>query len=88
MLSATTTHMGRGGRGRSWTQCTQHSNNCPVPCGHCPPPQVTAWCDDGTIMAVRHRSFPHIQGVQFHPESIITDHGKRIVANFVASLDP
>jgi anthranilate synthase component 2 len=37
-------------------------------------------------MAVRHRSLPHIQGVQFHPESIITDSGMRIVKNFVDSL--
>lgn len=38
-------------------------------------------------MGVRHRTYPHIQGVQFHPESIITDNGRRIVANFVHSLN-
>ena len=48
--------------------------------------EVTAWTEDGTVMAVRHRTFPHIQGVQFHPESIITDGGKQLVANFVAGL--
>jgi anthranilate synthase component 2 len=48
--------------------------------------EVTAWCEDGTIMGVRHREFPHIQGVQFHPESIITEEGKRIVANWLAGL--
>jgi anthranilate synthase component 2 len=37
-------------------------------------------------MGVRHRHYPHIQGVQFHPESIITDNGKRIVKNFIDGL--
>lgn len=45
--------------------------------------EVTAWCDDGTIMAVQHVTYPHIQGVQFHPESIITEEGKTIVKNFI-----
>ena len=55
-----------------------------------PPPdlEVTAWTEDGTIeiRPAAHRSLPHIQGVQFHPESIITDGGKTLVANFVAGL--
>lgn len=38
-------------------------------------------------MGVRHKRFPHIQGVQFHPESIITDNGMRIVKNFVDLLE-
>jgi anthranilate synthase component 2 len=43
---------------------------------------VTAWTDDGEIMGVRHVSLP-IEGVQFHPESILTEHGHRLLANFL-----
>uniref|UniRef100_A0A383W6D7 anthranilate synthase n=1 Tax=Tetradesmus obliquus TaxID=3088 RepID=A0A383W6D7_TETOB len=52
--------------------------------------EITAWTEDGTIMAVQHKKYPHIQGVQFHPESIITQNGKRIVANFlrIVGQDP
>jgi anthranilate synthase component 2 len=48
--------------------------------------EVTAWTEDGSIMAMVHKTYPHIQGVQFHPESIITQNGKRIVGNWVKSL--
>ncbi|CAN7127473.1 unnamed protein product [Brassica rapa subsp. narinosa] len=41
--------------------------------------EVTAWTEDGLVMAARHRKHKHIQGVQFHPESIITTEGKTIV---------
>lgn len=49
--------------------------------------EVTAWVDDGTIMGVRHRQYPHIQGVQFHPESVLTASGKQLLRNFLASID-
>ncbi len=44
--------------------------------------ELTAWTDDGEIMGVRHRSLP-IQGVQFHPESILTEHGHAMLKNFL-----
>jgi anthranilate synthase component 2 len=43
---------------------------------------VTARSDDGEIMGVRHRSMP-LQGVQFHPESILTEHGHAMLKNFL-----
>jgi anthranilate synthase component 2 len=43
---------------------------------------LTAWTDDGLVMATRHRELPRF-GVQFHPESILTPHGPRIVRNFL-----
>ena len=44
--------------------------------------KVTAWTDDGEIMGVKHTSLD-IEGVQFHPESILTEHGHAMLANFL-----
>ncbi|MEZ5796576.1 MAG: aminodeoxychorismate/anthranilate synthase component II [Paracoccaceae bacterium] len=45
--------------------------------------EVTAWLEDGTIMGLRHRE-KLIEGVQFHPESIASEHGHRLLGNFLA----
>jgi anthranilate synthase component 2 len=49
----------------------------------CPPQlKLTAWTEDGEIMGVRHQELP-IEGVQFHPESILTEHGHAMLKNFL-----
>ena len=45
---------------------------------------ITATADDGEIMAVRHRELP-VEGVQFHPEAILTEHGRKLLDNFLAT---
>jgi anthranilate synthase component 2 len=47
---------------------------------------VTAWTDDGEIMGVRHNAMPQhlrVEGLQFHPESILTEHGHAMLRNFL-----
>ncbi len=46
--------------------------------------EVTAWTEDGEIMGVRHKDYA-IEGVQFHPESILSEHGHTLLKNFLAS---
>ncbi|CAN5859512.1 aminodeoxychorismate/anthranilate synthase component II [soil metagenome] len=47
--------------------------------------EITAWTAEGEIMGIRHRE-RRVEGVQFHPESILTTHGKELLANWVRSL--
>jgi para-aminobenzoate synthetase component 2 len=47
--------------------------------------RVTAWAERGTIMALEHESLP-VVGVQFHPESVLTEHGHRLLGNWLASI--
>ncbi len=49
--------------------------------------QVSAWTDDGIIMGLRHRRFA-VEGLQFHPESILTSAGKQLLANFLGRCCP
>ncbi|MGY3717112.1 aminodeoxychorismate/anthranilate synthase component II [Sutcliffiella cohnii] len=44
--------------------------------------EITAWTDEGEIMAIKHKTFP-VEGVQFHPESIMTNAGKEMLLNFI-----
>ena len=50
--------------------------------------EITAWTEEGIIMGLQHKDYPHLQGVQFHPESILTTSGKHLLQNFLTLLDP
>ncbi|GAB3881056.1 hypothetical protein GCM10027612_09550 [Microbispora bryophytorum subsp. camponoti] len=47
--------------------------------------EVTATTPDGVIMGLRHRDAP-IEGVQFHPESVVSEHGHRLLGNWLAQI--
>ncbi len=78
------THDGQGlfaGIPQSFSAARYHSlvvDRCSIP--KCL--EISAESPDGLIMGLRHRELP-IEGVQFHPESILTDHGKQLLANFL-----
>jgi para-aminobenzoate synthetase component 2 len=56
-----------------------------VDAGAIPPElEVSAWAEDGTVMGLRHRTLA-VEGVQFHPESILTEGGHRLLANWLAA---
>ena len=45
--------------------------------------EITSWTDDGLIMSIRHKEY-HVEGVQFHPESIMTKYGKEMLKHFIS----
>ncbi len=49
--------------------------------------RVTAATEDGLVMAFQHIKYSNVQGVQFHPESLWTEYGKKIIENFLSSID-
>ncbi|KAL2923274.1 Anthranilate synthase beta subunit 1 chloroplastic [Bienertia sinuspersici] len=49
--------------------------------------EITAWTEDGLVMAAHHKEYPYLQGVQFHPESVLTPEGKGIIKNFIRMIE-
>ena len=49
--------------------------------------EVTAYLEDSTIMGLAHKEYRHIQGVQFHPESVLTQFGHKLISNFLKLAD-
>jgi anthranilate/para-aminobenzoate synthase component II len=47
--------------------------------------EISAETEEGEIMGIRHRGYP-VEGIQFHPESILTPHGKRIIKNYLEMI--
>ena len=45
--------------------------------------EVTAYLEDKTIMGICHKEYSHMQGIQFHPESVLTEFGHKIIGNFL-----
>jgi anthranilate synthase component II len=86
---STVTHTGKGvfaGLPPSFRAIRYHSlaiDQDTVPDGL----EVTAWSDSGVIMGVRHKELA-VEGVQFHPESIMTEHGKALLKNFLDGPHP